>query len=257
MGAAQYPVILTYHSISEGSSPLKVPPSLFVEQMEWLRKNVSVVPLHEIVAALAERRTLPKKTVVLTFDDGFRDFYSAAAPVLRRLRLPAIVFLPTGCCGKTNDWPGQLASVAKEALLDWQQVAELIHQGFGIGAHSVSHAVLTDLPADLAEHEITGSKAEIEERTGQPVEFFAYPNGRWNPAVRSLVQKHYRGACSTAAGVVESNADLFALPRADAHYVRQPARFRALFTTRFLAYLATRRLIRRIRRKPEGFYAKL
>ena len=69
--------------------------------------------------------------------------------------LPAIVFLPTGHCGKTNDWPGQPASVAKEALLDWQQVAELVHQGFRFGAHSVSHAVLTDLPADLAEHEIS------------------------------------------------------------------------------------------------------
>jgi peptidoglycan/xylan/chitin deacetylase (PgdA/CDA1 family) len=257
MSAAQYPVILTYHSISDGNSPLKIPPALFVEQMEWLRENVKVAPLHEIITALVERRTLPERTVVLTFDDGYRDFYSVAAPVLRRLRLPAIVFLPTGHCGKTNDWPGQPASVAKEALLDWQQVAELVHQGFSFGAHGVSHAVLTDLPADLAEHEISASKAEIEERTLQPVEFFAYPNGQWSPAVRSLVQKHYRGACSTAAGVVETNADLFALPRADAHYVRQPAWFRALFTNRFLTYLATRRLIRKIRRKPEGFYAKL
>ena len=257
MGAAQYPVILTYHSISEGNSPLRISPALFAEQMEWLRENVRVAPLHEIVAALAERRALPERTVVLTFDDAFRDFYSAAAPVLRRLRLPAIVFLPTGYCGRTNGWPGQPFSVAKEPLLDWQQAVELVHQGFHFGAHSISHAVLTDLPADLAEHEITASKAQIEERTGQPVEFFAYPNGRWNLAVRNLVQKHYRGACSTAAAVVESSADLFALPRADSHYVRQPAWFRALFTSRFLAYLATRRLVRRIRRKPEGFYAKV
>jgi peptidoglycan/xylan/chitin deacetylase (PgdA/CDA1 family) len=257
MDAAQYPVILTYHSISEGNSPLKTSPALFTEQMEWLRANVRVSPLHEIVAALSERRALPEKTVVLTFDDGFRDFFSAAAPVLHRLRLPAIVFLPSGYCGKTNGWSGHLVSVAEEALLDWKQVAELVRQGFCFGAHSISHASLTDLPADVAEHEIAGSKAQIEERTRQPVEFFAYPYGRWNPGVRNLVQKHYRGACSTGAGVVETSVDVFTLPRVDSHYVRQPARFRLLFTSRFLAYLATRRLIRRIRRKPEGFYARV
>jgi peptidoglycan/xylan/chitin deacetylase (PgdA/CDA1 family) len=257
MDAAQYPVILTYHSISEGNSPLKTSPALFVEQMEWLRANVRVSPLREIVSALSERRALPERTVVLTFDDGFRDFYAAAAPVLCRLQLPAIVFLPTGHCGKTNRWPGQAASVAEEALLDWKQVAELARQGFCFGAHSISHAVLTELPADLAEREIVGSKAAIEENTRQPVEFFAYPEGRWNPVVRQLARQYYRAACSTAAAVVEPRADLFALPRADAHYFRHPARFRELFTNRFLAYLTTRRLIRRIRRKPEGFYSKV
>ena len=109
----------------------------------------------------------------------------------------------------------------------------------------------------MAVHKIAGSKAEIEECIGKPVEFFAYPNGLWNPAMRQLVQQYYRGACSTAAGVVEPCADSFALPRADSHYVRSPARFRQLFTGGFLAYLATRRLIRRIRRKPQGFYSKI
>jgi peptidoglycan/xylan/chitin deacetylase (PgdA/CDA1 family) len=257
MDAAQYPVILTYHSISEGDSPLKVSPSLFTEQMEWLKANVRVVPLGEIVAALPGRRPLPERAVVLTFDDGFRDFYSSAAPVLRRLRLPATVFLPTGYCGKSNCWPSQPAWVSREALLDWKQVTELVQDGFKIGAHGINHSDLTTLSLEEAEQEISGSKSQIEEHTACQVEFFAYPYGRWSPTLRALVLGNYRAACATAAGVVEPDADPFALPRADAHYVRHPASFRMLFTTKFAAYIAARRFIRRMRRQPEGFYARI
>jgi len=257
MGAAQYPVILTYHSISPGNSPLKISPSLFAEQMEWLRANARVAPLGEVVAVLADGKTLPERTVVLTFDDGFRDFHFAAAGVLRRLGFPATIFLPTAYCGKSNSWPGQPDWVDREALLDWPQVAELARDGFQFGAHSVNHLDLTALAPEEAETEIAGSKAEIEQHTRQPVEFFAYPYGRWNSSVRALVRRHCRGACATAAGVVEPAADPLALPRADAHYVRSPARFRMLFTARFVAYLAARRLIRRLRGKPKGFYSRI
>jgi peptidoglycan/xylan/chitin deacetylase (PgdA/CDA1 family) len=256
MRAALCPVILTYHSISEADSPLKISPRLFIEQMEWLRANVRVAPLAEVVVALAERKPLPERTVALTFDDGFRDFYSSAAPVLRRFGLPATIFLPTGYCGRTNSWPGQPDWVSKEALLDWKQVAELAHNGFSFGAHSVNHLVLPALSVDEAEHEIAGSKAQIEEHTRQRVDLFAYPYGRWSTVVRGIVSRHYRGACSTGAGVVEQDADPFALPRVDAHYIRRPALFRTLFTGAFVAYIAARRLIRRIRRQPEGLYAR-
>ena len=256
MRAALCPVILTYHSISEGDSPLKISPRLFLEQMEWLRANVRVAPLAEVVVALAERKPLPERTVALTFDDGFRDFYSFAAPVLRRFGFPATIFLPTGYCGRTNSWPGQPDWVSKEALLDWQQVAELAHNGFSFGAHSVNHPVLPALSAEEAEHEIAGSKAQIEEHTRQRVDLFAYPYGRWSPSVRDIVSRHYRGACSTGAGVVEQDADPFVLPRVDAHYIRRTALFRMLFTGSFVAYIAARRLIRRIRRQPEGLYAR-
>ncbi len=253
MHAAQFPVILTYHSISEGHSPLQIAPSLFAEQMQWLHDNVRAAPLDGVVRALVDHRSLPERTVVLTFDDGLADFYSSAAPVLRRFNLPATLFVPTGFCCRTSTWSGKGAA----ALLDWQQVAELAEQGFQFGAHSVSHPVLPDLPMEEAKREIIDSKTELQQRTGQPVDFFAYPFGRWNPAVRAIVQEHYRGACSTGAGVVQPDADPFALPRVDAHYLRRPAWFRTLFTNRFLTYVAGRRFIRRLRKQPEGVYARI
>jgi peptidoglycan/xylan/chitin deacetylase (PgdA/CDA1 family) len=258
MDASHLPVILTYHSISEGRSPLQIAPGLFAEQMQWLHDNVRVAPLAEAVGALTDGRPLPERTVVLTFDDGFCDFYTSAAPVLRRLNLPATIFVLTGLCGKTNNWAGQDASwISQHALLDWQQVAELAQQGFQIGAHSISHPMLPALSAEEAKHEIADSKAELQERTRQTVDFFAYPFGRWSPTVRAVVQEHYRGACSTGAGVVQPDADPFALPRVDVHYLRRPAWFRTLFTPRFLTYVAGRRFVRRMRGQPEGVYARI
>jgi peptidoglycan/xylan/chitin deacetylase (PgdA/CDA1 family) len=257
MSAAQRPLILTYHSISDGHSPLKIPPKLFAQQMEWLHANVRTVPLGELVAAVSARKTLPDRTVVLTFDDGFRDFYVAAAPVLRRLKLPATIFLPSGYCGRANAWPGQPAWVKEEDLLSWQEVSELANDGFSFGAHSVNHPNLTALPISVAEREIVASKVQIENHVGKPVEFFAYPYGRWNAAVRELVGNHYRGACSTAAAAVGPNCDPLALPRADVNYLRNPVCFQGVFTKSLVAYLFARRLIRRLRGQPEGFISKL
>src|SRR5208283_2214159 len=257
MDATRFPVILTYHSISQGGSPLDIPPGLFAEQMEWLRANARVVPLAEVVGALTEHKPLPARTTVLTFDDGYSDFYSSAAPVLRRVKLPATVFVPTGFCGATSGWPGQSAWVNPQPLLDWHQVTALAKEGFTLGAHSITHPALPGLSAEEAQHEIVGSQTELQERIGQAVEFFAYPYGRWSAAVRAIVQEHYRGACSTGAGVVQPDADPFALPRVDAHYLRRPAWFRSLFTARFLSYVAGRRFIRRIRNQPEGIYARI
>lgn len=257
MDAALKPVILTYHSISEGNSPLEISPALFTEQMEWLKANAHVAPLADVVRILSGSESFPPRTVALTFDDGFRDFFVAAAPVLLRLRLPATVFLPTSFIGKKNDWPGQPGWVTPQPLMEWPEIRKLAEQGIAFGSHSVTHPDLTKLsPAELAS-ELERSKIEIESHTGQPPEFFCYPYGRLNPAVRAATKQFYCGACSTGAGVVQANADPYALPRVDAHYVRKPKWFQSLFTRRFEAYIATRRAIRRLRGQPEGNYSRV
>jgi len=250
------PVILTYHSIHDSDSPLCIAPKIFVEQMQWLKGHAQVLPLAEVAELLAKRKAFPERTVALTFDDGFQDFHAQAAPVLLRLGLPATVFLSTGWCGKTNAWPGQPAWVAPQPLMDWSAIAELSRQGIEFGGHSVSHPALTDVPGTQVEKEISECQSAIAAHTGKPARLFCYPYGKWNDSVRRVVKQHFGGACATAAGVVELDSDVYSMPRVDAHYVRNPSWFRSLFTHRFLTYIAARRVVRRLRRQPEGYLSR-
>lgn len=254
MSAAAHPVILTYHSLSNGDSPLKISPALFTEQMEWLKQHARVASLQVLAEAVHNRLALPPQTVVLTFDDGYADFYTHAAPVLLNHKLPATVFLPTAYVGRSNSWPGQPAWVKEEPLMNWDQIKELAAAGIDFGSHTVNHPDLTTLSPEQVERELAESKREIEQHSGQTVAHFCYPYGKWNPAVRDATVRHYRSACSTIAGTVRDTDDHRLLPRVDAHYVRDPRWFRSLFTRRCEAYIAARRLIRRVRRQPEGGY---
>jgi peptidoglycan/xylan/chitin deacetylase (PgdA/CDA1 family) len=245
-------VILTYHSISGGASPLCISPSLFAEQVDWLKANARVIPLAELAELIVSGRPLPPRTVVLTFDDGFLDFHSQAAPVLRGAGLPATIFLPTAFCGATNRWPGQPDWAEEQPLMAWEHIRELVGQGFTFGAHSVTHPILTEIPDSAAQQEILSAKQEIERRTGHQVEFFCYPYGRWNAHVRALVGAYYRAACSTRTALLSGQSDLLALPRVDVHLVRQPALFQRLFATWFPAYLSARRTLRSLRGMPES-----
>lgn len=255
---AERPVILTYHSVSEGDSPLKTSPALFARQMEWLTASASVISVASL-SDLADRwghlHHLPPRTVILTFDDGYADFYTHAAPMLLQHKLPATVFLPTSYVGRSNAWPGQPPWVQEEPLLTWEQIKELAAAGIHFGSHTVTHPDLTELAPAEVERELAESKREIERHTGpDSVAHFCYPYGKWNPAVRDATTPHYRSACSTIAGTVRKTDDHRLLPRVDAHYVRDPRWFRAMFTRRFEAYIAARRLVRRLRGQPEGGY---
>lgn len=253
MSAASYPVILTYHSISDGDSPLKIPPALFAEQMEWLARKAKGIELGGLLEG--DYDMLDARSVVLTFDDGYADFYTHAAPILLKHKLPATVFLPTAFVGRTNAWPGQPAWVKEEPLMNWEQIKELAQAGINFGSHTVNHPDLTTLPPADVDRELAESKREIEQRAGQNiVEHFCYPYGKWNQTVRDATMHHYKSACSTIAGTVRDTDDHRLLPRVDAHYVRNPRWFRAMFTRRFEAYIAARRMIRRVRGQPEGGY---
>ena len=238
-------IILMYHSISEGSGPNFLSPALFSTQMQWLKRNAHVVPLESLVESLNCHNPLPPTTVALTFDDGFADFYSAAAPVLKQLELPSIVFFPPSLCGKKVPWIAEAKSLK---LMSWHQVRDLAKQGVSFGSHSMSHNDLTGSTESELHYETCESKRMIETETGQEVRFFCYPYGRNSIRTRRAVSDCYSGgACSTDLHVVDSAADRFALPRIDVHYLRSPALFQSMFTNRFLLYINARRILRNLR----------
>jgi peptidoglycan/xylan/chitin deacetylase (PgdA/CDA1 family) len=238
-------IILTYHSISEGSPPLCISPDIFAAQMKWLKSNANVIPLELLAESLAQGKLLPPETVALTFDDGFTDFYSVAAPLLKRLGLPGIVFLTAACCGKVASW---ISPSEERSLMTWAQIRDLAGRGVSFGSHSMNHPILTGSKDSELAHELSESKRLIEAETGREVRFFCYPYGRHNERVRRAVSTWYSGgACTTDLCAAGSAADRFALPRIDAHYVRNIAIFRSMFSARFQLYIRARRILRNMR----------
>ena len=235
-------VILTYHSISSGPAPLCIAPDAFAAQMSWLTANANVVPLTDIVRSLTQGLHLPSRAVALTFDDGFADFYSEAAPILKRLELPAIVFLPAGYCGRAASWDRHAGG---RPLMMWNQIRELVGHGVSFGSHSMTHPVLPGLTDEELKHEIAESKTLIESETGQEVRFFCYPYGCYDKGISEAASTFYGcGACTTDLRMLCGREDRFALPRIDMHYLRNLAVFRTLFTEPFRLYIYARRMTR-------------
>ncbi|MGI8470337.1 MAG: polysaccharide deacetylase family protein [Pyrinomonadaceae bacterium] len=237
--------ILTYHSIDESGSVISIRAETFRAQMKFLSENnFNVVSLKTFGKHLAENKNLPPKTIILTFDDGFENFYTTAFPVLNEYNFTATVFLITDYCGKFNDWSGNLSTLAPRKLMGWKEIRELSENNIEFAAHSRTHPDLTKLSVAEAEREMAESKLTIEENLGAEVTDFAYPYGIFNATVRNLAEKNFRTACSTNLGKTKSADDLFSLKRIDAYYLRNERIFRSILSANFDLYLSFRQAMR-------------
>ena len=168
--------VLAYHSISDNlfgkSHPyqqINTSPSVFALQMKWLRRaGYRTVNLPEMMNALDTERDC-SKTVVLTFDDGYQDFYSEAFPLLKQCGFAATVFLASDRIRNTA------ACIEGANYLTWREVRELHSQGITFGSHSVTHADFRSLGPEQIDYELGYSKETIEQEIGAQVDSFSYP----------------------------------------------------------------------------------
>jgi len=167
--------ILMYHSIADEDEAGVHPyyrtatgPAVFASQMESLHQaSFSVIGLGEAIRRCSEPHT--GKSVVITFDDGFRNFYTNAFPVLDRYGFTATMFLPTAHIGEST-----LTFKGKECL-SWSEVRALQKHGISFGSHTVTHPQLHDCDAHAIREEVVGSKQTIEQKLGCAVQSFSYP----------------------------------------------------------------------------------
>ncbi|HVS00991.1 MAG TPA: trifunctional glycosyltransferase/class I SAM-dependent methyltransferase/polysaccharide deacetylase [Thermoanaerobaculia bacterium] len=209
--------ILMYHRVAPDGSPAtarwRVTPEAFEEQVRYLRDSGYHTPrLADWRRAVESKRPLPGRAVLLTFDDGCRDFAEHAWPVLRRYGFSALVFVVAGAVGGTNWW--DVVYGEEVPLLGWDEVRHLRSEGVEIGSHSATHRPLTALTPCEVEREATRSLEILSEALGELVEAFAYPYGDTDPAVRRLVEScGYTYGLSTRPGRCRFEDPLLDLPR--------------------------------------------
>ncbi len=169
--------ILMYHSISDAPEKHARPyycthtsPHIFADQMAWLQQQgYTGVNLKTGLEMWRCGRVSSTKLVAITFDDGFRDFFFTAAPILCNVGFSATIFLPTGFIGSSPKM------FKNRQCMTWDEVIKLHRMGFELGSHTVTHPKMTELPWASVIEEVRNSKTELEERLGEPVTSFAYP----------------------------------------------------------------------------------
>lgn len=214
--------ILMYHSVSVDPQPgissyyrITTSPSRFREHMHWLhRHKYSVIGLDEALSRLQAQSPNPSPCVVLTFDDGYCDFFTEAWPVLADLGYTATVFLATDFIGH-----GRIAFKGR-ACLTWSEVRELSRYGISFGSHTASHPKLYGLQLDEIQRELKESRRIIEDAISSPVYTFAYPYAfpqEDQSFIRrfrhQLMDQGYRAAVSTVIGRARSKSDPLRLER--------------------------------------------
>lgn len=208
------PVILLYHSVVptvQKGDKLAVTVNFFERQMRFLKKfKYNVISLENLSELIRENKILPK-TVVMTLDDGFKDNYTYAFPILKKYNFPATIFLIVNEVGQADD------------RLNWEEVRIMQDSGLiDFGSHTRSHLYLTALKREKLENEIVESRRIMEEKLKQPVHTFSYPYGDINARVESLI--HDLGF-KVAVGVWPERRyaadDLHALRRIPINYISE------------------------------------
>ena len=237
--------IITYHSIDDSGSVVSIAPSVFRRQVKYLSDaGYTSLSLKGLISTLKNGNELPDKPVVLTFDDGFKNFYSQAFPVLSEYSFCATVFLVTDFCGKYNDWSGNPVELPRSELLSWSDIKALNDAGIEFGSHTKTHPDLTKLSRTEAEAEITQSKTAIEDTIGTEAVTFAYPFGRSNASVRNIAAANFEASCSVDLGKITPRSDLSSLERIDAYYLQNQRLFEMLPSATFDLYMSGRQILR-------------
>ena len=202
--------ILMYHYIGGNPNPediardnLSVTPDKFDEQMGYLASSgYTPITLDTMIAGLNEQTKLPEKPLVLTFDDGYIDFYYNAFPILQKYGFRSVVFVPTGLVGK-------------DSYLTWEMISKMNSTGLvSFQAHSVYHAHLSSVSYDQMSYEVGESKKTLQEKLGTPVNFVAYPYGASNDEVINAVKSAgYVGALGTWTSNIQSEGTIYNMPR--------------------------------------------
>lgn len=233
-------IILLYHRITDevdfitkGMGGKHTSIVNFEKQIRFLKKNFQLVTLEGLAFLLRTKDRDSATYLAITFDDGFRDVYSNALPILKEYKVPATIFLMTDYVNahklmwrhkqyyydyyKENINETAENNLANKLYLNWDELKLMQENGIDIGAHTRSHFTLSQMPSDQVRRQIQDSKNKVEEFLGSKVNTFAYPFGKkkdFNKEIKEVVKgEGFILACSAIEGINFSTSDIYALKR--------------------------------------------
>jgi peptidoglycan/xylan/chitin deacetylase (PgdA/CDA1 family) len=185
-----------------------VTPAQFEEHLRYLKENgYRTISLYQLLLHLTHGEPLPEKPIILTFDDGYRDNFENAFPLLQEYGFKATFFLITNFIDE-----------GRPLYMTWDQVKTLIQAGHEIGGHSRDHPDLRGKDIDFLVWQILGTKEAIQNGAGITPRFFSYPSGKYDEnTIAVLKSAHYWGAVTVHQGVRQSSDALFELQRIRIH----------------------------------------
>jgi len=204
---------LLYHHINESFvNNITITPRQFEEQLDYLRANsYNVVSLDTALAWLQTGQAVPQKSVLITFDDGYEDFYTAAFPLLQTFNYPATVFPVIEATGHWNEWNRRAPYIARH--LSWPQIEELSRHNITFGCHTLSHHSLVRFDEPQIHHQLKAAQTTLSQKIGQPVTALSYPYGDHNPLTRRIAAEIFQIAFSVDSGGWDWNTHRFAIRR--------------------------------------------
>lgn len=214
--------VLCYHSVSRrtdrhpNDSQLTSSVRALLQHLDYLQAHHHVISLADFVRARREKTKLPARAAVLTFDDGFRNFFSVVAPILLERGIPATSFIVTSpeftpeASGFTGDWSLE----DDESHMSWNEIRQLASGGIEFGSHTSTHAPLSEISTVEAQFELRDSLNALRGNLGATDVPLSYPHGKTSEAVNLLAREvGYYCALTTRLGQNDANCDLFALRR--------------------------------------------
>jgi peptidoglycan/xylan/chitin deacetylase (PgdA/CDA1 family) len=214
--------VLAYHQISDDFSwsITRQTKNQFERGMRFLRDEgyEAVLPSATFDPEICRN----DKSVILTFDDGFEDFFLNAVPVLKKHGFTACIFIITGYIGKKSNWDYNWGRF-KRRHLSWEQILNLSQAGFEIGSHTANHPDLTKMPRRYLNYELQASKETLEDKLGREVNFLSYPFGRYNQIVKDEAERiGYKGAFTLGGNPSRKRNGSFSMPRMGVYLLDSP-----------------------------------
>lgn len=208
--------IIMYHSVNAVTDRYSISSQTFEKQIRFIYEHYPIIRLSDIKTII--RQPVERRTVVITFDDAFNDFYEYAFPVLEKFGAPATLFVPTGFLGAINQWDYPYNRCSKKTIMSEAQLREIRQSKLvDIGAHTVNHFRMARLKREEMRYEAVTSKRTLEDKLSTKITMFAYPYGKmfdYSPKTTEiLAEAGYEIAVTARWGTWNSHKNLLRLRR--------------------------------------------